>query len=155
MEENFICKYFLDSREFDLKKRPGEFIEGIKSEEDNLPDCKFMDKRSGKIFWVECKWRPKWNKENEVEKTFFKTNKIEYYKKAQERTKYKVFIALGIGCDEEENDTLKPEELYFFPINMFNTRYKYIRKEYLIDNNTLHNFKYKKPKFFPDNDNLK
>lgn len=152
--EIFICKYFKDSGEFDLLRRPNEYIKGIKSEEDTYPDCKLKDKRSNKTFWVECKWRPEWNKRDEEEVTFFEKDKIEFYKKIQKEGGYKIFIALGIGIGEETIEELRPRELYFFPLNMF-SKYIHIRKRYLVENDRQHNFKYCKPKFFTNGNDLK
>ena len=152
--ENYIYRFFKDSTEFDiLEKHP--FIEGMKSRDDNNPDFKFKDKRSGKVFLVECKWRPQWNKENGEEKTFLKRDKIIHYKQIQRITKYKLFIALGIGKKTKKGEEIHPNELYFFPIDLLNEKYPYIRKAYLIENKKQHDFKYKHPKFFPDDNNLK
>lgn len=148
--EIFIGKYFKDSGDFDLMKKPHEYVEGLKAEEDDLPDFKFRDKRSGKVFWVECKWRPKWN----IEKTFFNKDKIKFYQHFQKKDGHKIFIALGIGKEIETEDKLKPKELYFFPVNMLSD-YVFLRKSYLIKGDRQHNFKYKKPKFFQAYHDLK
>ena len=159
--EIYILRYFVNSGEFDLLKKPHEHLEGLKSEDDNLPDCKFRDKRSGKQFWVECKWRIDWKEFNGKKASFFKKGNIDFYRKIQRQTKYKVFIALGIGKSElygETEDMLYPRALYFFPLDYFNKEtgdYYYVPQSFLHQRKRMHLFKYKKPKFFADTNELK
>ena len=152
--EIFIGKYFKNSGEFDVIRAPRTIIPGLKSTEDNLPDFKFADKRSGKEFWVECKWRPRWYYKDDSKALFFKPGLIKLYKKIQRESDKKIFLALGIGVYKNSQDTLNPRELYFFPLNMF-ADLNYIRQSYLLRNDRMHKFRFKKPKFFPQTNDLR
>ena len=150
--ERYIVNYFVESGAYDIERQPREWTKH-KSKEDNEPDCRFKDKASGKRFWVECKWRVNWKILHGKKIVFFRKDSINYYKEIQQQTKYKTFIALGIGKSNLFGETLKilnPKELYFFPIDYViktEGNYYYIPQSFLLQRNRMHLFKYKKPKF--------
>ncbi len=155
--EIYVGRYFSNSGDFVILRTPSQRIDGLKSRQDNLPDYYFEDKRSGKRFLVECKWRPGWRFINSDKTVLFNPNQISLYKRTQITLGEKVFIALGVGKAEnivETEQELFPREFYFFPVDMFAGR-DYIRQKYLLNNNRMHQFKYKKPKYFPDTNDLK
>ena len=155
--EIYVGRYFSNSGDFVVLRTPSQRIDGMKSKQDNLPDYQFEDKRSGKRFLVECKWRPDWIYINGEKTVLFNSNHINLYKKTQMGCGERVFIALGVGKSEnilETEEELYPREFYFFPIGMFAGK-DYIRQKYLLKNNRMHQFKYKHPKYFPDTGDLK
>jgi len=78
-------------------------------ESDGCPDLVFRNKKTGKLFAVECKWRGKWayNKNGGLG-IWWKPYQAERYAAYGKESGMPVFVAFGIGGTPE-----KPKEVYF------------------------------------------
>src|SRR3990167_4782889 len=78
-------------------------------ETDGHPDLVFRNKKTGKLFAVECKWRGKWayNKNGGLG-IWWKPYQAERYAAYGKESGMPVFVAFGVGGSPE-----KPKEVYF------------------------------------------
>src|SRR5690606_14510667 len=77
------------------------------------PDFKFRDKKSGKEFYVEAKWRAGYyTRGNKIQ--WCNQNQLNRYKKL-DKAEVPVFIALGMGDNPKY-----PDEIIIFPVSKCN-----------------------------------
>ena len=126
--EEYVRKYIFPMSDYDLVQRTHnynsnnvDFIESCLN-----PDFKFRDKKNGKEFYVEAKWRSGvYNKENKIE--WCKEKQLKRYK-AIDNNENRVFIVLGFG-----DKPSKPDEIILFPISgcNFNGLYDSFLNKYI------------------------
>tara|TARA_R110002049_G_C8847069_1_gene536939 strand:+ start:22 stop:540 length:519 start_codon:yes stop_codon:yes gene_type:complete len=110
--EEYVRKYIFPISDYDLIHKTHDFNSnnGDYVESSLKPDFKFRDKKSGKEFYVEAKWRSGiYNRENKIE--WCNEKQLRRYK-AIDKNENKVFIVLGFG-----DKPIKPEEIVLFPIS--------------------------------------
>jgi hypothetical protein len=110
--EEYIRKYTFPKLNYDLIHRTHDYNSnnGDYVESSLKPDFKFRDKKTGKEFYVEVKFRKGvYNFKNKIEWCNEKQFKIY---KAIEKNESKVFIALGFG-----DKASKPLEIILFPVS--------------------------------------
>ncbi|MFA6618858.1 MAG: hypothetical protein WCT23_07310 [Candidatus Neomarinimicrobiota bacterium] len=113
--EEYVRKFIFPISDYDLIHKTHDFNSnnGDYVESSLKPDFKFRDKKSGKEFYVEAKWRSGvYNRENKIE--WCNEKQLRRYK-AIDKNENKVYIVLGFG-----DKPIKPEEIVLFPISSCN-----------------------------------
>ncbi len=96
--------YILVHKTHDYNSNNGDYVESSLK-----PDFKFRDKRNGKEFYVEVKWRMGvYNGQNKIE--WCNEKQLKRYK-AIDKKESKVFIILGFG-----DKPAAPKEIILFPM---------------------------------------
>ena len=89
------------------------------------PDFKFIDKRTGKKFWVEAKYRKKWYGSFPNQYIYFINDaQLERYKEIDKTLP--VFLAIGTGYKADG-----PTQIYLIPVRFIKMAKK-IYKKYLL-----------------------
>lgn len=100
--------YILVHKTHDYNSNNGDYIESSLK-----PDFLFRDKKTGKQFYVEAKWRSGYyNRENKIE--WCNEKQLKRYK-AIDKNDNKVFIVLGFG-----DKPTAPKEIVLFPLSACN-----------------------------------
>jgi hypothetical protein len=94
-------------------------------ESDGYPDFVFRNKKTNKIFAVECKWRGQWaqSKNGEIG-LWWNGVHSERYSAYEKKTSIPVFIAFGIGGSPE-----KPKEVYFMELAQL--QYAFLKQSFV------------------------
>ncbi|MDC8000113.1 hypothetical protein POV26_03625 [Aequorivita todarodis] len=110
--EEYVRKYIFPKSDYDLVHRTHDYNanNGDYIESSLKPDFKFRDKKNGKEFYVEVKWRMGiYNRENKIE--WCNPKQLKRYK-AIDKNESAVFIVLGFG-----DKATKPKEIVLFPVS--------------------------------------
>lgn len=110
--EEYVRKFIFTISTYDLIHKTHDYNSNNRDyvESSLKPDFKFRDKKSGKEFFVEAKWRKGiYNRENKIE--WCNQKQLRRYK-AIDKNENKVFVILGFG-----DKPIKPEEIVLFPIS--------------------------------------
>jgi hypothetical protein len=110
--EDYVRNKIFPKTDYDLVHRTHNYNSnnGDYVESSLKPDFKFRDKKNGKEFNVEVKWRMGvYNRENKIE--WCNDKQLKRYK-AIDKNESKVFIVLGFG----DKPTV-PKEIVLFPIS--------------------------------------
>lgn len=113
--EEYVRKVLFPKTDYDLVHRTQDYNtnKGDYVESSLKPDFLLRDKKTGKEFYVEVKWRKGvYNRQNKIE--WCNENQLRRYKAIDKREK-KVFVILGFG-DKAYN----PLEIIIFPISACN-----------------------------------
>lgn len=109
--EEYVRTYMFPKKDYDLVHRTHDYKSNSKDYvEDSLkPDFKFRDKKTGKEFYVEVKWRAgRYNREDKIE--WCNDKQLKRYKDI-DKSDCKVFVVLGLGDNPKT-----PEEIILFPV---------------------------------------
>lgn len=109
--EDYVRKYIFPKSDYDLVHRTHDYNSnnGDYVESSLKPDFMFRDKKNGKEFYVEAKWRKGiYNRENKIE--WCNDKQLKRYK-AIDKNENKVFVILGFG-----DKPTYPKEIVIFPM---------------------------------------
>lgn len=110
--ENYVANLFKNRKLFQvLEWNQGQTSsEGVYAENDKNPDFKIKQdfRKSGLIYWVECKFRSKTDKGNFTIADY----QLKRYRKIQSESHLKVFVAIGLG-----GSPANPEKFYLVPLD--------------------------------------
>lgn len=119
--------YNIKTRTHDSSKFLGRYVET-----DVDPDFVFQDKKTGKSFAVECKWRKGWMKNDKLGQVLswdaWKGGKYISY---GQRNRMPVFVAFGIGGTPD-----KPAETYFLKAEQL--QYRLLKQDLIKSGRTIH-----------------
>lgn len=103
-------------------------LNGRYTEDCVYPDYKFRDRRTGKEFWVECKYRSHRGEKGSIEWT--DPTHLQRYKRIRRETGTKVYVLIGLGGTPDE-----PNELLFFDLDKagYSTLFYSIQKDMRIE----------------------
>jgi hypothetical protein len=98
-------------QDFDLLLRTSSFKENAErfSLHSLNPDFKFLDKKSSKQFYVECKYRNMEDEKSAIQ--WAKPFQMERYRQVEEEESCPVFICMGIS-----GNPTRPEKVYLIPL---------------------------------------
>src|SRR3989338_1063036 len=92
---------------------------------DMYPDFVFKNKKTGRSFAVECKWRGQWAKGNSGELGFWWSQRQRaHYEEYARMNGIPVFVAFGIGGTPE-----KPKEIYFLELS--HLQYTFLKQSFV------------------------
>lgn len=104
--ENFIANLFADKSTFKVLEwnQGTTSTEGVYAENDKNPDFKINQtfKKSGLEYWVECKYRS----QPDDGTILIKQYQLNRYRGIQRSSHIKIFVAIGVGGDPRNPDTL-------------------------------------------------
>jgi len=114
-------EYILVSATKDLHKKLRRFVES-----DANPDFVFREKKTGKVFAVECKYRSDYVTGNLGDKgVWWKKEQGERYRHYSQQNNIPVYVALGVGGNPKN-----PKQLGLVPIEVIQKQYyKFIPKK--------------------------
>ena len=113
--EEYVRKMLFPKNHYDLIHRTQDYISnnGDYVESSLKPDFMFRDKKTGREFYVEVKWRKgTYNRENKID--WCNENQLKRYTGIDKKER-KVFVVLGFGDKAD-----KPQEIILFPISACN-----------------------------------
>ena len=113
-------KFKILHRSHDYATNKNDYIDDSK-----LPDFKFREKRTGKEFWVEAKYRSTYH-EDKVE--CYKPYQLDRYKEIDEELP--VYITLGLGGEPDS-----PDQVFLIPVKDINIKWPKLYRSFLEKNN--------------------
>lgn len=131
--EKYVASLF-PAQSFNIKTRThdsSKFL-GRYVETDVDPDFVFQDKKTGKSFAVECKWRKGWMKHITLGQVLsWDTWKGGRYTMYGQKNRVPVFVAFGIGGTPD-----KPAETYFLKAEQL--QYRFLKQDFIKSGRTIH-----------------
>ena len=110
--QNFVCSLF--SKEDFTFIRITSYHEGLYVEDNSFPDLTLRHEESGLQFDIECKFRSDLNGVFKLKKDVFE-NYVDY----ETITGRPIFVALGVGLSEDQENFIVPKNLYIIPLRCF------------------------------------
>lgn len=113
--EEYVRQYMFPRKNYDILHKSPKFSETSKDfiESSMLPDLKLRDKKSGREFYVECKFRAGYlNWEDKIE--WCNENQLHRYQTIH-RNELPVFVTLGFG-----DNGSRPKEVCLFSMEKAN-----------------------------------
>ena len=110
--ERYVRKFVFPMKYYDLVHKTHDFNsnDGDYVESSLKPDFKLRDKKTGREFYVEVKWRKgEYNEENKIQ--WCNNDQLRRYKQVS-KNENKVFVLMGIGSSPTQ-----PKEIVLFPIS--------------------------------------
>ena len=97
--EEFALDHVFSPKNYEILEKSHPFNEKYYVMSNNNPDLKLKCKDSGKVFWIECKFK----REYKIFEEFlnFKESQITRYKKLKEPVLYLIGIGVYVQCIEE------------------------------------------------------
>jgi len=104
--EKFIENNIFTSEDYDLIHRSNSFEQNRDrfAEETLRPDFKFRCKKTNKEFYIEAKYRSKYNNSKKVE--IMSLNQFKRFKQIQEDEKTPIYLVIGMGGKPEDPNSL-------------------------------------------------
>ena len=116
--ENHIVGYLKESDDLELLEWTGDkYFEGIYDPRNLNPDLHLRWKKDDNTafeFWVECKWRHHWMKDDTGHYFEMDKEQLRRYRKMAKEMKQKVFVAFAYGRTGNA-----PREVYIIPLRAF------------------------------------